>query len=250
MIDIAVLNESTLISDAQIAPIVAACQEDLGRNGALWALDTMTLHQIPKGDPAPPGMRQLLWLDDSDQADALGYHELTSEGMPLGKTFVRTTQVYGQAPSRVFSHELWEFLVDPDLNRYAPRGRDGREYAIEVGDLLSLDQQGRTGLGGVLLSGIALPAAYYPGYGSRYDIGGVLSAGLPNVAPAQGAYLMWRGGAGWAPGAASAPFSIQTPPTADPNEFMHMQAQHGSRRHRRVIGAANWRRSTVPGAAA
>lgn len=146
--------------------------------------------------------------------------------MSLGKTFARTTEEYGQSISRVGSHEGFEALVDPAINRYAPSAPDGREYAIEVGDLLSLDSQGRQGLGGVLLSGIALPATYYANYGTQYDIGGMLSQPLPDVRPSEGAYLMWRGGASWAP-------SILIPPA------------HGSRRHRRMMGVGNWKRSTV-----
>ena len=34
-------------------------------------------------------------LDDSDQANALGYHELSKTGTPLGKVFVRSVQQSG-----------------------------------------------------------------------------------------------------------------------------------------------------------
>ena len=235
-ISVAFLNESTLITDAEIEAIVAANQEDVGVNGPLWGLPPVTLRQIPKGNPPPSGYRQQVFLDNADVAGALGYHQRTIEGLSLGKTFVATTLLYKQTTSRVNNHELWEDLVDENMDRVTA-AMAGRVYAVEVGDLLSLDSQGRQGLGGVLLSGIALPAAYYAGYGTRYDIGGILTAPLPNIAPATGAYLMWQdGGAAWAG---------QTAPSVDPNEFMHQQAQHGSRRHRRIIGAAHWRRSTV-----
>ncbi len=235
---IAFINASTTYTDAEIAVEMAAIEEDVGSNGALWSVGAGFV-QVPKGAPAPSGAWQVCYLDDSDQANALGYHELTSEGLPLAKVFVRTTLGDGQTVSRVASHETWEMLIDPWLNRYTEPRSDGRTYAIEVGDLLSLDSQGRN-LNGVLLSGIALPAAYFDGYGTRYDIGGILTAPLPNVAPAAGAFLMWRqngqDGDGWGCHAVYG---------ADPAEFVHRQAQHGSRRHRRIIGAARWRRSTV-----
>jgi hypothetical protein len=249
-INVAYLNESSLITDAEIAPFIAAYQEDIGQNGAPWALGPVVLRQIPKGDPAPSGWRQQVWLDNTDQGTSLGYHDLTIEGLGIGKIFVGTTQRDGQTPSRVGSHEIWEMLVDERLNRYTDQMPDGRQYAVEVGDLTSLDSQGRQGLGGVLLSDIALPATYWPngGYPLRYSIGGALTAPLPNVVPTNGAYLMWKGGAGWAggAGAAPAPFSFQAPPVTDPADFMHFQPQFGSRRHRRIIGEANWWRSTVP----
>lgn len=226
MRQICYVNESSALSDAEIATYIAAYVEDINQYGSLWSLGQVTLRQVPKGDPPLAGWEQMVFLDDSDQANALGHHEQTIEGLPLGKIFVNTTTQYGETVSRVGSHETWEQLVDPDLNRYAPAVSDGREFCIEVGDLLSLDTQGRTLPGSqIMLSGIALPATYYAGYGNRYDIGGILTAPLPNVQPGDGAYLMWRGGASWAPA------------TLPPHP--------GSRRHRRMMGLANWRRSTV-----
>jgi hypothetical protein len=240
-IGVAVCNQSTTILDSEIAPIVAALQEDISQNGSLWALPPVTLRQITRGAAAPAGWWQLVFLDDSDQADALGYHELTIEGLPIGYVFVRTTTGYGSSVSRVASHELWEMLVDPYLNRYTAPCADGKEYCVEVGDLLSLDSQGRQGLGGVMLSGVALPATYFAGQGTRYDIGGLLTAPLPNVQPPDGAYLMWRGGSSWASGAAH----FIHAPVLDAAAFMAMQPQRMSRRHRRILGAANWRMSTI-----
>jgi hypothetical protein len=37
--------------------------------------------------PAPDGW-WLVFLDNSDQAGALAYHDLTNEGLPLSKVFV------------------------------------------------------------------------------------------------------------------------------------------------------------------
>jgi hypothetical protein len=232
---IAFVNASTLIDDATIATHMAAIQEDIGTNGPLWNVGASFV-QVAKGDPPPAGAWQQVYLDDTEAASALGFHELTAEGLPIAKVFVRTTQQDGASVSRVSSHETAEMLVDPWLNRYTPTRSDGRSYCIEVGDLLSLDSQGRPGLGGVMLSGIALPAAYYDGYGTRYDIGGLLTAPLPKVAPAEGAFLMWWGGSGWE---THATFG------ADATGFLHRQPGHGSRRHRRIMGPANWRRSTV-----
>ena len=33
-----------------------------------------------------------MFLDNSDQAGALAYHDLTNEGLPLSKVFVKTIQ--------------------------------------------------------------------------------------------------------------------------------------------------------------
>jgi hypothetical protein len=232
IVQMAVLNESTVISDAEIEPMIAATQEYVAAQiGPRWDI-AVTLHQIPAGEPPPAGMWQTVFLDNSDQADDLGYHERTSEGLSLGKVFVATTQSYGQTVSRVFSHEVIEALVDPQLNRTAPG--PGTPYAIEVGDPLSLDIQGRTVLG-QLMSGIALPAYYYPNYGTSYDLDGHLTGIIPTPAREGGTFLMW-----WQNGQWQSQMAAHAP-----DEFMAMQASIGSRRHRRMIGAANWRRSTA-----
>ncbi len=63
-----------------------------------------------------PAAWQLVFLDNSDQADALGYHDLTAEGLPLGKVFVKTTMQAGLNWTVTASHELLEMLGDPDVN--------------------------------------------------------------------------------------------------------------------------------------
>src|SRR5438093_3956084 len=35
---------------------------------------------------------QFVYFDDADVADALGYHDLTKDGQPVSKIFVKTTQ--------------------------------------------------------------------------------------------------------------------------------------------------------------
>lgn len=232
MVQMAVLNHSTLISDAEITPMIAAVQEYVAAQiGPLWDI-AVTLHQVPTGAPPPAGMWQTIFLDDSDQANDLGYHERTAEGLSLGKVFVATTQAYAQTVSRVFSHEVIEALVDPELNRTVPG--PGTPYAIEVGDPLSLDVQGRTVLG-QLMSGIALPAYYYPNNGTTYDLDGHLTGMIPTPAKEGGTFLMWQQDGLW-----QSQMAAQAP-----DEFMTMQANFGSRRHRRIIGARNWRRSTA-----
>src|SRR5262249_31056630 len=58
----------------------------------------------------------VVFLDDADQPGALAYHDLTPEGLPLSKVFVRTTIQNGDLVSVSASHELVEMLVDPAIN--------------------------------------------------------------------------------------------------------------------------------------
>ena len=232
IVQMAVLNHSTLLSDADIEPMIAAVEEYAAAQiGPHWDI-AVALHQIPAGHPPPTGMWQTVFLDNSDQANDLGYHERTWEGLPLGKVFVATTRRYGQTVSRVFSHEVIEALVDPALNRIVPG--PGTPYAIEVGDPLSLDSQGRAVLG-QLMSGVALPAYYFPNYGTTYDLDGHLTGMIPVPAKEGGTFLMWQQNGMW-----QSQMAAQAP-----DEFMAMQANFGSRRHRRMLGASHWRRSTA-----
>ena len=58
----------------------------------------------------------VVFLDNADQPGALAYHDLTPDGLPLSKVFVRTTIDNGELVSVSTSHELVEMLVDPAIN--------------------------------------------------------------------------------------------------------------------------------------
>src|SRR4029077_11997251 len=76
----------------------------------------------------------VVFLDDADQPGALAYHDLTPEGLPLSKVFVRTTIQHGDLVSVSASHELVEMLVDPAINMMTT-GPDSRiMYAYEAAD--------------------------------------------------------------------------------------------------------------------
>ena len=76
----------------------------------------------------------LVFLEDADVANALAYHELTPEGLPISKVFVKTTLNNGDPVSVSASHELVEMLVDPAINMMTT-GPDPRTiYAYESAD--------------------------------------------------------------------------------------------------------------------
>jgi hypothetical protein len=60
----------------------------------------------------------MVFLDDTDYPDAMAYHELTPDGLPLSKVFVKTTIDNNGLVSVSASHELVEMLVDPAINMY------------------------------------------------------------------------------------------------------------------------------------
>jgi hypothetical protein len=76
----------------------------------------------------------MVFLDDSDQPGALAYHDLTPDGLPLSKVFVRTTIKNGDLVSVSASHELAEMLVDPAINMMTTGPDPKIIYAYESAD--------------------------------------------------------------------------------------------------------------------
>jgi hypothetical protein len=80
-----------------------------------------------------PGAWTLVFLDDADRAQTLGYHKLLKHGLPLAKVFVRPSLKHREAISVVASHELAEMLVDPGNSVWC-LGPKRKFYAYEVCD--------------------------------------------------------------------------------------------------------------------
>ena len=159
-IKIAVLNASTVLKDAEIRKAVPALQSQVHRDFApAWGVDA-GLTFLPKGSNPPADAWWLGILDNSDQAGALGYHDLTDQGLPLGKVFAGTDMQDGLEWTVTASHELLEMLVDPDINlaAYVEQPNGGmRLYAYEVCDPCEADEIGYQ-LDGTLVSDFVYPA--------------------------------------------------------------------------------------------
>jgi hypothetical protein len=232
---VAVINECTRLSDQEIATHILAVQEQMDRDvGPLWGFQ-VKLNQIPKGDPRPADQWWMVYFDNSDKPPDLGYHDLTPANLPMGHVFVETTIEDFQSVSRILSHETAEMLVDPLLNKLVQVGN--RQYIVEVGDPLSMDSLGYL-IGGVRVSGIALPGYFYE-TDNRYDLHGLLPGPIPTAI--HGTFLMWLEDNQWNWNMAA------TDPDQDLNNRMitHMRPRPGSRRYRRILGRARWVSSSV-----
>jgi hypothetical protein len=170
---IAVINESTVVDDATAATWTPALQQQVTNDFfPIWGTDA-TLVFVPKGQSKPAGSWWLTLLDDSDQADALGYHDVTDQDLPLGKVFCKTTQADGGVVSVTASHELIEMLGDPHINLSAAiTDQSGHTdvYAYEACDACEADQFGYT-KGSVLVSDFVTPAWFDPASpaGTQFD---------------------------------------------------------------------------------
>jgi hypothetical protein len=87
---------------------------------------------------AKPSDWQFVYFDTADQAGALGYHDLTKNGQPVSKIFVKTTLEANELVSVTACHELFEMAIDPIANLWA-EAEDGTEYAYEMCDAVEED---------------------------------------------------------------------------------------------------------------
>ncbi|WP_374349537.1 hypothetical protein, partial [Chitinimonas sp.] len=158
-IKIAIINASTMVNDADATAVVAALQTQVSRDFApAWGIDA-TLRLVPKGGKPEKGEWWLTLLDDSDQASALGYHDLTKSGLPSGKVFVKSSQSSHVHWSVTASHEVLEMLVDPNINLtvFEQSSKGSRLYAYEVCDACEGDDYAYK-IDGVLVSDFVYPA--------------------------------------------------------------------------------------------
>ena len=103
------------------------------------------------------GAWAMMFVDDADAENALAYHDLTPDGFPLAKVFVRTILKAKESLSVAASHELVEMLVDPAVNLYSSGPDKKAMYAYEAADpveALSFD------LGGVRMTDFIYPSYF------------------------------------------------------------------------------------------
>ena len=139
---IAVINESTVIGDADVQKMLPAFEQQWNKDLApVWGVDAASFTFAPKHRMPVAGSWWLVFLDDSDQAGALAYHDLTNDGLPISKVFVKTLKADNASISVGATHELCEMAVDPWLNS-AYQDPKGVFWAGEVCDPVDSDQYG------------------------------------------------------------------------------------------------------------
>ena len=113
---IACIFRHTTTLDCDRAALLAGLQTYVDEHlGPVWLKGARVV--LKAG--ADEGDWPLYFLDDADQAGALGYHtdpDGAGPKPPMGFVFVRTAIVDGNPVSFVASHELAEMLVDPGCN--------------------------------------------------------------------------------------------------------------------------------------
>lgn len=131
---IAVVNESTKIVRADAHAMTRAVAYQLHHHVApAWELQSPHMLAVDALKDAPEGSFIITLLDSADEADALGYHDLTPDGRPYARVFVNPSLQNGAPVSSVLSHEAAEMLVDPLINAWS-NDDDNVLWATESAD--------------------------------------------------------------------------------------------------------------------
>ena len=242
-IRVSVINASTVVTNAECAELTTALQRQVSEDFApAWGIDAalsfVASDQRPEADTW-----WLSILDTTDHAGVVGHHDLTHEGLPIGKVFAATDRHFGLHWTVTASHELLEMLVDPDVSRAVlvhPTPGDAKLYAYEVCDPCQDDSQGYE------IEGVIVGDFVYPSYfevfrkpnSSQFDHRKQLTAPVPAVLP--GGYLSVRDMTApgiWQPvNAAAVPGSAHRAGLAD---------RPSPRRNLRALPHSHWCRSTA-----
>jgi hypothetical protein len=240
-IKVAVINDSTVLKDEEIKPVVEALQAQIHEDFApIWKIDA-DLVFVPLGGDIPMDAWWLAILDRSDQAGDLGYHDESPLGFPQGKVFAADDLKAGTSWTNTASHELLELLADPEIVectiQYLPDGRM-RLVAREICDPCPDDSQGYQ-KNGVLVSNFVSRNWFVEGSqsypGVKYDFKGDIKAPFQFLADGYIGVMDIQQGAAWTQ------INAQNLPHRKANA-----APVGSRRERRKIPKHLRLRSTYP----
>jgi len=127
---IAIVNDTSLLTDAAVLPVVAAIQKQIDLDfGPAWNVFAR-LEAIPHGHVPQLGSWVVVLRDECDAPGALGYH--TDETLPWGLVGVQVAIEEHMAWSSVLSHEVLEMMADPWATLCYQAG--DRLYAYEICD--------------------------------------------------------------------------------------------------------------------
>ena len=128
---IACFNQATVPLGVDFDALIAAMQTYVDNYvSPVWGAPA----RLVKTSSFQKGAWAMVFLDDADQPQALAYHDLTPDGLPEAKVFVKTTLADKQLVSVSASHELVEMLVDPAINMMTTGPDPKATYAYESAD--------------------------------------------------------------------------------------------------------------------
>ncbi|HXR36715.1 MAG TPA: hypothetical protein VN754_12230 [Candidatus Binataceae bacterium] len=222
---IAVINEDPAqVTAAEAKSLVAALSQQVTHLAAWYDVGGVTVVEFAPGK-APATAWWLVLLANADVAGALGYHDLTPAGLPIGKCFVNTSLQDGVSWQSCASHEFCEMLGDPWINLAADPGNGSLLNAYELCD--AVEQDSYKASNGVELSNFVTPRWFITGAKGPYDHLGLCKT--PGELRPGGYMSQYTGGA-W----------NQVYGAKGARDFR--RPERGSRVERRRLNAALWKR--------
>lgn len=164
----------TGVSAADIAKYAAAQQRQINEQFAApppvgWGAGCQYVRAAASSTDVKPDEVVIGLFAHADQPGALGYHDTTPSGMPVGHIFPPLDAQDGVAWQTTASHEILEILGDPELNLCFQRTDTGAFVAGETADAVEQDSYA---IDGVPLSNWCTPLWFSPPQnrqGAKYD---------------------------------------------------------------------------------
>ena len=152
---IAFVNLAKASLGVNLDKLVAALDKQMQRDFVpIWGYPAkLYVTKKPK-----PDEWQMVFLDDADAANALGYHDITKDGQPISKVFVKTTIAAGEKVSVTTSHELMEMMIDPGAQLWA-QNSNGAFHAYEMCDAVEEEEYD---IDGIAVSDFVFPSFFEP----------------------------------------------------------------------------------------
>lgn len=112
---VAVVNQSTTDSDATVQKWINAVKIQADRDISRFWGGSVDFQFVGKKDP-PPADWYCLITDNSDTAEALGWHDVAANGEPIIKVFTEFEAQGAGSSSITLSHEIAESISDTNAN--------------------------------------------------------------------------------------------------------------------------------------
>jgi hypothetical protein len=254
-------SSDAVLPDAECVAVIQAIQHQFSNEfAAAWPqAASYKLNFVPRGQSPVSSHWWVVLLDNSDVAGVLGYHDLTTAGLPMGKVFVQTCKQYNESWTVDLDHELLEMAIDPDVNLTAlfQTATTADLYPVEVGDPVQDDSCGyqsvpveyKGATATVLLSDFVYPAWFESFWGphqAQFDHTNHLSEPF-TLAPGGYAGVLDLNalGQGWTQIYGAASVTTASAAITVAAHASNKRARVGSRRERRTLNKTAWQQSEV-----
>jgi hypothetical protein len=183
---IAILNQSTVVANADVATMTAAIASQVQNDVApIWERAPASVVFYPDPTKVPAGARGIAIVDTiQDQpTGVLGLHAVDQAGQTWGAVAAQpelannATVLTGDwSVSSTLSHEVLEMFIDPNCNLWANNGQ-GSVYSLEVCDPVEAPTYT---INGVSVSNFVTPSWFdpLPPAGAKFDKMDQLTAGF------------------------------------------------------------------------